>query len=415
MNRHQHILNLVLVMISIFFSTKNTSAQKKDAKHSDTSALDYSYQSIEKWTGSKFFEPLTFLDRSYLSFDMGISKIWGISDFLNGSTIGIKSNISFGYWIAPVHGLEVKLGIGIIPYASWKLDRSEKGSYSTNITEYWSAGLTYMIHLSSYASKLETSRRWELIGLFGVDIIKYEKYSIQPNIGMRLQYNVDPRIGLYVEPYISLFNNKLNNQSSTKFSPGVTTSISFGFSVHFNNTTPNKPKKIYQSLIIKTNMLYWTAFAPNIGIEYRFRNHWSVGASAIGAWWDNKATHKYYQVGIYELEGRRYIGKKKRQHVGVYLQGGMYDLEFKSTGKAGEFLGAGISYGYILPVSDHFSLDFEIGFGYINTTYEEYQYVETANVYEYLKTRRSHLFVPSKIGITLAWNIDLFKNKGGLK
>lgn len=427
MSKNQYILSPILVMISIITFTQDASAQKKDAKHSDKSALDYSYQSIERWTGSRFSEAVTFFDRSYLSFDMGITKMWGISDMVEGASIGILSNISFGHWIAPIHGLEVNFSIGAIPYASWTLDSQQKGAYSPDLTKYWAVGLTYMVHLSSYASKSERSKRWELIGLAGVDLRQYEKYSLEANVGMRLQYNVDPRIGIYLEPTISLFNNKLDKQSSQKFTAQVTPSISLGFSVHFNNIQknnkehkenniiPDKPKQIYQSLKIKTNMLYWTVFAPNIGIEYRFRNHWSVGVSASAAWWQYESTHQYYQVGIYQVEGRRYLGKKKRQHLGVYLQGGMYDLEFTTKGKIGEFLGIGVSYGYILPVSDHFSLDFEIGFGYTNTSYEVYEYAEPTSVYEYLRTSRSHLLAPSKIGITLVWSIDLFKNKGVLR
>lgn len=172
-------------------------------------------------------------------------------------------------------------------------------------------------------------------------------------------------------------------------------------------------KKEYPSLNIKTNMLYWAALAPNIGLEYRFRNRWSVGATASVAWWKKQSTHKYYQIGVYEIEGRYYLGQRERHHLGCYIQGGIYDLGFNAIGRLGEFIGMGISYGYLLPISDSISLEFQIGLGYIGTSYQEYQYVEIAHIYEYLRTKRDDLFLPSKVGVSLIWNLPLFKMKGG--
>ena len=188
-------------------------------------------------------------------------------------------------------------------------------------------------------------------------------------------------------------------------------------SITYNYKIMNEPKakvRYQPKLVIKTNLLYDLILAPNVGLEYYFNPSWSLGFDVTVPWWRSEEKHTRYRMQLYELEGRYYMGAKKRHHVGVFVQGGLYDLKrHNRAGYKGEFGGVSIGYGYLLPIKKRLSMDFEVGLGYIYTEYDKYDYNGRGNFYQKIQKERSHIFMPTRAGVSLVWIICKDNKRGG--
>ena len=169
--------------------------------------------------------------------------------------------------------------------------------------------------------------------------------------------------------------------------------------------------KVIPDFAIKTNTLYWFALAPNAEIEWFIpsaRKHWSLSAEGIIAWWRKKPKEKTYQIQQYGLEGRYWFngnGEFKNHFVGLYANGGIYDLgRNMKSGNRGEFCGAGLSYGYALPIKGSFRMEFQLGLGYIKSWFERYVPVDGHHVYK--STHSAKYIGPTKVKVSLGWILN---------
>ncbi len=171
-------------------------------------------------------------------------------------------------------------------------------------------------------------------------------------------------------------------------------------------------------MLLKTNMLYDAAAVPNIGIEAAFGNDWSVGVNWMHAWWSRNLTHRYWRVYGGDVELRRWIHRNDRStshsghHLGLYGQILSYDVEFGGRGRQSDGLnwGVGLAYGYSLPLSRYFNLDFTIGVGYLAGEYNKYKPVDDCYVWQ--ETAKLNWWGPTKAEISLVWIIG-GRRKGG--
>lgn len=168
---------------------------------------------------------------------------------------------------------------------------------------------------------------------------------------------------------------------------------------------------------LKTNLLYYAILMPSLELEYAIDRNWSVAAVGDLAWWSIKPKHKYYQVAVIYPEARWWFKTKDYFHghyLGVFAGGTWYDLENGGRGYKGEGGFAGISYGYMFPITKHLSFDAEIGAGYLFTEYEEYLPVpyEGTTHYVYQQTSRLHYFGPLKLKFSLAWRFGAVNKSG---
>lgn len=159
---------------------------------------------------------------------------------------------------------------------------------------------------------------------------------------------------------------------------------------------------------LKTNLLYDAILMPSLELEYMINEHWSIAAVGDVAWWSIKPEHKYYQIAVIYPEARWWFKTKDYFHghyLGAFAGGTWYDLENGGRGYKGEGGFAGISYGYMFPISKNLSFDAEIGAGYLYTEYEEYLPVpyEGTTHYVYQQTSRLNYFGPLKIKFSFAW------------
>jgi len=182
-------------------------------------------------------------------------------------------------------------------------------------------------------------------------------------------------------------------------------------------TDPATAPQPLHRIALKTNLLYDVLLMPSLEAEYRIDDRWSVAAEGDVAWWKNEKKHKYYQIAAITAEGRYWFRTRKPWHghyVGVFTGGSWYDLENGKTGYRGEALLAGISYGYMWPVSRCLSLETGVGVGYAYTKYEEYRPQD--GHYLYQQTNRTNYFGPLKLKFALVWRLwDENKGKGGVR
>lgn len=176
--------------------------------------------------------------------------------------------------------------------------------------------------------------------------------------------------------------------------------------------------------LLKTNMLYDAALLPNIGLEIGIGQEWSVSANWMHAWWSSNAKHRYWRAYGGDLEVRRWFrlprGNAQQDfcghHAGIYGQMLTYDFEWGGKGYQGRpwSWGAGVSYGYSLPVGKQFNIDFTLGIGYLTGDYMTYNVQDNCYVWE--STRRRKWFGPTKAEVSLVWFMGGRRaTKGGMR
>lgn len=183
---------------------------------------------------------------------------------------------------------------------------------------------------------------------------------------------------------------------------------------------------------LQTNMLFDALALPNIGVEFYVGKNFSVGANWLYGWWKSDNSHNYWRAYGGDIYGRWWFGRASHvkplqgHHIGVYAQIFTYDFEFGGKGQMGGKpggdlwdrlnYGAGVEYGYSLPVGRRLNIDFSIALGYATGTYHEYHPED--NCYVWDSTKKRNWFGPTKVGISLVWLIghgNYNEKKGGKK
>ena len=160
-------------------------------------------------------------------------------------------------------------------------------------------------------------------------------------------------------------------------------------------------------LNIKTNLLYDAVGFPSLEIEIPIGQRFSINAEGAVAWWSGKKRDTFYQLDMLSPEVRWWFGQKSRwqgHYVGAFGAVGLYDLEWRgSRGYQGNYWSAGLSYGYMFPITKRLSLEAGIGLGVLNTEYEEYLPIDEHYVYQ--QTSRTVYWGPVKLKLGLVWRI----------
>ena len=164
-------------------------------------------------------------------------------------------------------------------------------------------------------------------------------------------------------------------------------------------------------LALKNNLLYDLALAPNIEIELPIGRRWSLNAEYKCPWWLNSRRSFCYQLLSGGLEARYWLGNRRDRNqltghfLGVYAEGGRYDLQLKQeTGYRGKYYRAsGLTYGYSHQIGRYMTIEFSLGIGYLDTEYRKYTSYEDDLVWT--GSGRYHFIGPTKAKISLVWFI----------
>lgn len=190
------------------------------------------------------------------------------------------------------------------------------------------------------------------------------------------------------------------------------------------------PKKFYMSL--QTNMLYDIVAVPNIGLEFYLGKGFSIDTNWMYAWWHSDPANFYWRTYGGDIAARYWFGRKAKEkpltghHIGLYGQMLTYDVALGGRGQIGGIpkgtlwdkanFGAGLEYGYSLPIATRLNLDFNIGLGYFWGEYQEY--IPQDNCYVWQSTKYRRWIGPTKAEISLVYLIGRYnfnRGKGGAR
>lgn len=164
-----------------------------------------------------------------------------------------------------------------------------------------------------------------------------------------------------------------------------------------------EPQAAPYTFSLRANLLRWATLTPDLGIEWRINRH--VGVLVNGSYtswsWDDK--NRRYALWEVSPEVRCYIGKEKRGYIGAMFKTGEFNYKLSTVGKQGDLRGGGITGGYRLKLNKAFSMDFNLGLGYLNADYEKYKVIDGVRVRQGKESK--DWWGPVSAGVTLVWNI----------
>lgn len=145
------------------------------------------------------------------------------------------------------------------------------------------------------------------------------------------------------------------------------------------------PERDYDRWAIKSNALYLAAGVTNIGGEYAFHPHWSVDLPLVHS--PYTIARRYRMRFLYiQPEARYWLDRPMKGHFfGVHLHAGVFNVSLDDKNRYQSekgFHGGGISYGYAMPLSRRWSMEFTVGVGYAFTKYCTYYNVHNGIRYE---------------------------------
>lgn len=171
-----------------------------------------------------------------------------------------------------------------------------------------------------------------------------------------------------------------------------------------------------QNWAVKTNLLYDMTATMNLGAEVRMSSKWTLDVSANWNPWTFSDNKKWKQLS-FQPEARYWFCEAFNGHfLGAHLLGGIYNMsnwdtdftfwgtdfgKLKDHRYEGWMLGAGIAYGYQWILSKHWSIEAEIGIGYVYSRYDKYR---CAGCGRKTEEGKSHHFVgPTKAAVNLIY------------
>lgn len=207
----------------------------------------------------------------------------------------------------------------------------------------------------------------------------------------------------------------LEDKSAPAPRPAISAPSAPSASVEAKHDVPAKSGEAnprFERWAFKTNLLYDVVLAPSLEVEYSFTPSWSVNLEYEMAWWKSKSKNKVYQVAAVSPEVRWWFRSPspfRGHYLGAFPGFTWYDLENGGTGHRGHAWFAGVSYGFMFPVSDKLSFDAELGVGYMRLNYKDYEPLDGHHVYQRAKT--AGYFGPLKVKFALVWRPWAVKSK----
>ena len=169
-----------------------------------------------------------------------------------------------------------------------------------------------------------------------------------------------------------------------------------------------------QNVAIKTNLLYDAAANINAGVEVGLAPRWSLDVSAdFNQWTLNQHKWKHWFV---QPEARYWFCDRFLKHfLGFHVIGG--EFNFGNIENNAKFLGsdfsklsdhryqgwgagAGIAYGYALPLGVHWNMEFELGVGYVYVNYDRFECKDCGRKVD---SSDHHYVGPTKAAINLVY------------
>ena len=170
---------------------------------------------------------------------------------------------------------------------------------------------------------------------------------------------------------------------------------------------------------VKSNLLFDAVLVPNIGVEVTLCKQFTVALDWYYTWFKSDSRHRYWQCYGGYLTFRRYLRNWRNtqndltgHHLGAYVSMLTYDVEWGGKGyqasKPG--FGFGLEYGYSMPLNRRLRLEFNLGVGFQDGEYDEYEPIDDHYVWQ--STHKRHWWGPTKAEVSLKWMIGRLPKSG---
>lgn len=187
-------------------------------------------------------------------------------------------------------------------------------------------------------------------------------------------------------------------------------------------TLPRVRRRQFGSFAVRTNLLRWATFTPELTLACHYSVHWepSVSFAYTSASWQKMG--RRYAFWKVEPEFRRYWGEYSRPrqaafqrwYWAIHCSLGQSHYKFSDNGREGWVWGAGLGLGYQWRMSQYTSLDFHLGAGYNGAYLDRYDLVPYFVGQEPQRTYRDSKHYDywglNQLGINLVW--ELHSRKG---
>ena len=157
-------------------------------------------------------------------------------------------------------------------------------------------------------------------------------------------------------------------------------------------------------LALKSNVLYDACALLNLAVEMQVSKKITVELPLTCSLWDLGGEHGVRTVAL-QPEARWWMGNEAgRGHfVGLHAHVAWFNVKWNDNRYQDvdrPLLGAGLSYGYKLPLSEHWGAEFTLGLGYANMKYNTYYNVDNGAL---LDTRVRHYWGVTRVGASLVY------------
>ena len=160
---------------------------------------------------------------------------------------------------------------------------------------------------------------------------------------------------------------------------------------------------------LKTNLAAWAGTILNIAADVQVAGHVSVELPVLWCPWYVSGEHAVKTFTI-QPEARYWLTKPGEGHFfGLHAHMGWFNVKWnrdRYQDADRPLLGAGISYGYLLPFNEHWAGEFTLGAGYANMRYDTYYNIDNG---ARIDTRTKNYWGITRVGISVVYRFNIKK------
>ena len=169
------------------------------------------------------------------------------------------------------------------------------------------------------------------------------------------------------------------------------------------------PQTSSRYVAVKTNLAAWAGTIMNLAADVQVSEHFSVELPVLWCPWYVSDKHAVKTFTI-QPEARYWLSKPGKGHFfGVHAHVGWFNVKwnrdrYQDTDRP--LLGAGISYGYLLPFNAHWAGEFTLGAGYANMRYDTYYNIDNG---ARIDTRTKNYWGITRVGLSVVYRFNIKK------
>lgn len=174
------------------------------------------------------------------------------------------------------------------------------------------------------------------------------------------------------------------------------------------DTPSSKPKTTKEPVhgryvALKANLPMTVLSIHNLGVEMQLHKNVTVDFPVMWSISDIEREHAIRGIA-FQPEGRWWMKEAGKGHFfGLHAHFAWFNLKWQENRYQSEkrpLMGAGISYGYKLPISKHWGAEFNIGAGYANIEYDTYYNIENG---AWINKRIRNYWGITRLGLLLVY------------